>query len=244
MRWFALCVLVLITTFDLPIERVAAQEKKLATKISSPFKDVVWTMKKQPDSSKFGTPVIHDIFKRGKVQYGKHLGEDYWIDAEVPVLACADGYISLNTEFTGTLERPGWGGLIVQAVWLKYGKTEKEKVAFYIIYGHLDGRDTTLKPGDFVQHGQRIGKVAKSKSAQMGYWDEPSQLHLQFMLDPLGKYQRGKIPAGYDSFYKDGKLTPFDPPYRLLDHIAPSEVFDAKDSVAHLIKEEANPKRR
>ena len=95
-----------------------------------------------------------------------------------------------------------------------------------------------------MQCGQRIGKVAKSKSQQMGFWKEPSQLHLQFMLDPQSKYQRGKIPAGYDSFYKDGKLTPFDPPYRLLDHIAPSEVINAKDPVALLIREEADPKRR
>ena len=118
----AFCIVATATT------HTAAQEKVLATKISSPFKDVVWTMKKQPDSSKFGTPVVHDIPKRGKVQYGKHLGEDYWIDAGVPVLACADGYISLNTELAGTPERPQWGGIIVQAVWLKYSETEK--VAF------------------------------------------------------------------------------------------------------------------
>jgi murein DD-endopeptidase MepM/ murein hydrolase activator NlpD len=213
-----------------------AQEKKaekvLAKEFSSPLKDVVW----KPNSYTFTEDCTYDLPKRGKVAYGKHLGEDYDTENGTPVLACADGRISLSKDVPGTPQKPGWGGVVVIGHWLT------DKVAVYSIYGHLE-RNKSLKTGDLVRRGQKIGTVAKGGTPENGHWKK-THLHLQFLLDPRDKYRRGMVPAGYDSYLKDEKLVPFDAPWRLLDHLAPSEVLSAKDPVALLLKEEANPKRK
>lgn len=208
----------------------------VTTDFSSPFKDVVWKVPDEPSTCKFGADCAHEIPGRGKVAYGKHLGEDYFIEAGTPVLAVADGYVRVTTDVPGTPERPQWGGVIVIGHWISKDR------CIYSIYGHLE-RNKDLQVTSFVKKGQEIGKVAGSNSAGNGFWNEPTQLHLQFMLDPKGKYPYGRVPTGYDSTVQDGKLAPLGAPYRLLDHIAPSQVFDAKDPVALLRKEEASPDR-
>ena len=153
------------------------------------------------------------------------------------MLAVADGRISYNEDVPGTPQRPQWGGIIVITHWLN------EKVPIYTIYGHIE-RDQNLKLRDTVKRGQQIGKVAKSKTLQNGWWNVDPHLHLQILLDPLGKYEQGKCPPGNDHFRKDGKLVPFPAPHRMLDHIAPSEVVNAKDPVGLLLKERADEKRK
>lgn len=220
----------------------SAQEKKkgmLAKEFSSPFTNVVF--KPQKGVFKLGSKV-RGWEKEGKTLYVHHLGEDFLIEAGTPVLAVADGYIVLNLDVPGTPERPQWGGIIVIEHVLN-----KEGVTVYTIYGHIE-RNESLKPGSVIRRGKEIGKVAKSKTPQNGHWDVDPHLHLQLMLDPLGKYRKDEVPKGMDHIrdrtVKEVKFNPFPAPYRLADHMPPSEAINAKDPVAVILKERVDPKRR
>lgn len=168
----------------------------------------------------FGSPLKEKKWKPD-VKFGQKinddvlLGEDMHVEPGTQVLASGKGRL-IHPRTIDQAE----DGIVVLAHWVS--KTQ----AVFSVYRPVTLKDG-LKYGEIVEKGQVIGTVKKAPK-------EKTYLRFQFNLDPYDKYRGGYL-ANYASP---------NPPDRLLDHIAPSEVLAAKDPVALLSQEEKNPKRK
>lgn len=116
-----------------------------------------------------------------------HLGVDYWVDAETPVLALYDGIVH---SFANNKGERNYGPTII----LEHQVSDD--LTFYTLYGHLSEASLEgLKVGMKVKTGQRIAWVGTPP--ENGNW--PAHLHFQIMLDMLGK--KGDFPGV--GFYDD-----------------------------------------
>jgi murein DD-endopeptidase MepM/ murein hydrolase activator NlpD len=129
----------------------------------------------------------------GKVCWGVHLGEDINIKAGTAVKSIGRGKVVYSKLHAGTQKKANWGNIIIIAH--KHPKTRK---VFFSVYAHLQNR--LVKKGDRVELGQKIGTVAKAKTAQNGMWQD-AHLHFAIYTGPW----KNKVLPGY--WKKGTKLT-------------------------------------
>jgi len=120
-----------------------------------------------------------------KVYWGTHLGEDVNTRAGTIVKSIGRGKVVYSKLHSGTQKKSNWGNIIIIAH--KHPKTKK---VFFSVYAHLEKR--TVKKGDRVELGQKIGIIAKANTAQNGMWED-AHLHLAIYTGPW----KGKVLPGY-----------------------------------------------
>ena len=149
-----------------------------------------------------------------------HLGLDYWVEAETPVLALYDGIVHSLANNEG--ER-NYGPTIILA------HQVSDDLTFYTLYGHLSEASMEgLKVGMKVKVGQKIGWVGAAP--ENGNW--PAHLHFQIMLDMLG--QKGDFPGV--GFYDDKAVwaSCCPDPNQLFDQISEPERAELnQDEILH-----------
>ncbi|TSC58979.1 MAG: hypothetical protein Greene041619_160 [Candidatus Peregrinibacteria bacterium Greene0416_19] len=197
-----------------------AQEKVIAKSFVSPVQGKAW----KPDTYLFGRAYSYPTEKKGVLkEWGVHLGEDMTLDPGTPVCAVADGKVAYIGMHPGkSKDVRNWGGVVVLGHWLS------DKTAVYTLCGHLE-LNPKLSRGDQVKQGDELGKVAPKESAANGWWEIP-HAHVQINLDPADKFRPKNMPG---RGYAGGEA-----PFRLIDHIALSEVLAAKDPIRLMIAEE------
>ncbi|MGO4771349.1 peptidoglycan DD-metalloendopeptidase family protein [Flavobacterium sp. W22_SRS_FK3] len=103
-----------------------------------------------------------------------HIGVDFWIKAETPVLAALDGKIH---SFKNNIGLGDYGPTII----LEH-QIENEK--FYTLYGHLSLESIEgISVGDFLKKGEYFAKIGNSKVNG----DYAPHLHFQIIKD-VGDY--------------------------------------------------------
>lgn len=153
-------------------ERLKAELSEISSKIGLPVKGF------EPNGEKFGEKCEYD-----GVDWGKHLGQDYYTKAGVPVLSIADGKVVYSALHAGSKEKKNWGNIIIIAH--KLGGE-----AIFSLYGHLGKR--LVETGAKIKAGRKVGAVGKKNTSENGWWEE----HLHFAIYK-GQFE-GKVLPGYD----------------------------------------------
>ncbi|MFT4673294.1 MAG: 4-aminobutyrate aminotransferase-like enzyme/Ser/Thr protein kinase RdoA (MazF antagonist) [Saprospiraceae bacterium] len=101
-----------------------------------------------------------------------HLGVDFWLPAQTPVLTLFDAEVVTAVHDT---EHKQYGGLVIL-------KHKEDGLIFYTLYGHLSlASATALTVGDILKKGDKIGVLGNAK--ENGQW--APHLHFQIMLTML-----------------------------------------------------------
>lgn len=166
-------------------ERLRAELSEIDGKIGLPVKEF------EPNGEKFGEKCEYD-----GVDWGKHLGQDFYVKVGTPVFSIADGKIVYSSLHSGSKENRNWGNVVIIA-----HKLEGEII--FALYGHLGKR--LVETGAKVKAGQKIGTIGKKNTPENGWWEE----HLHFGIYK-GQFE-GKILSG------------FDPPGKIKDWLDPVE---------------------
>lgn len=125
------------------------------------------------------------------ILWARHLGDDVVVPAGTPVAAIADGEVVWAEVRPGSLEHRNWGGIVVvRHEGLAAGRE------FYSLYGHIT--NITVKTGDAVRAGSRVGEVAAGNTPENGWWKLP-HLHFGIYVGPWTK----RVLPGYKRFFDD-----------------------------------------
>jgi 4-aminobutyrate aminotransferase-like enzyme/Ser/Thr protein kinase RdoA (MazF antagonist) len=103
-----------------------------------------------------------------------HLGVDLFVEAGTDVLAPLDGTVESVRDNAGPLD---YGPTVI----LRHAAAPGAR-PWYTLYGHLGRSALTLRPGQVIARGDRIGNVGGVD--ENGGW--PPHLHLQLIVDLLG----------------------------------------------------------
>lgn len=145
----------------------------------------------EPNGEKFGEKCEYD-----SVEWGKHLGQDFYTKAGIEVVSIADGKVVYSALHPGSKEKRNWGNIVIIAH--KYNG----KIIFSLC-GHLGKR--LVKTGQLINCTEPLGEVGKKNTKENGWWEE----HLHFAI--------------YKGQFEGSVLLGYDPPGHINDWIDPVE---------------------
>lgn len=173
----------------------------------------------------FGDDCTIETENGKKIYMGKRVGQEMFLPAGTPVVACGPGYVRMIRKDPGAapgFSARGRGTTVVVCHWPQKEKTlPKDQHIMYTIYSGIKV-DPKLKEGTYIKEGTSLGTVAPAMSRDNGFWPD-AHLFLQINLDPSvtdSFIDRQGLPTAYA---KAKSLAP----NRLDDNFAPSEIFGA-----------------
>lgn len=121
------------------------------------------------------------IRRRGLL-WATHLGDDVVASPGTPVAVIGQGEVVWSEVRPGSHMKPNWGGIVI----VRHHNFQ----TFYSVYGHM--KNLSVKKGERVIGGQKLGVVAEGNTPENGWWQTP-HLHFAIYTGPW----RDRVLPGY-----------------------------------------------